>query len=151
MDPYSAEGELINIHNHFHQGQYREVVTFDTSSLSPENEFPARVLVYRARIALGEAEDVLADVQEEQEPEFVAVAALARSALGQTDDAVAAIEELIESHSDNQTVQVLGGIVLQAAGKSDEALALLSKHTGSRACLFHFPLHPLLVLSRKRP
>jgi hypothetical protein len=27
---------------------------------------------------------------------------------------------------------VLGGIVLQAAGKSDEALALLSKHSGSR-------------------
>ncbi|RWA07982.1 hypothetical protein EKO27_g7128 [Xylaria grammica] len=114
MDPYSAEGELINIHNHFHQGQFQEVVDFDTSSLSSENEVPARVLVLRARIALGQAEDVLAD-----------------SALGQTDDAAQAIEELAESAGDNQTVQVLGGIVLQAAGKSDEALALLSKHSGS--------------------
>jgi coatomer protein complex subunit epsilon len=26
MDPYSTEGELINIHSHFHQGQYQEVV-----------------------------------------------------------------------------------------------------------------------------
>ncbi len=133
MDPYSAEGELINIHNYFHQGQFQEVIDFDTSSLSPENEVPARVLAQRARIALGQAEDVLADVQgETEEPEFAAVAALAQSALGQTDDAAQAIEELAQSAGDNQTVQVLGGIVLQAAGKSDEALALLSKHSGSR-------------------
>ncbi|KAI0902777.1 coatomer epsilon subunit-domain-containing protein [Ustulina deusta] len=132
MDPYSAEGELINIHNYFHQGQFQEVIDFDTSSLSPENEVPARVLAQRARIALGQAEDVLADVQgETEEPEFAAVAALAQSALGQTDDAAQAIEELAQSAGDNQTVQVLGGIVLQAAGKSDEALALLSKHSGS--------------------
>ncbi|KJZ79552.1 hypothetical protein HIM_01021 [Hirsutella minnesotensis 3608] len=64
MDPYSAEGELINIHNHFHQGQFQQVVDFDTSSFSPDNELP-------------------------------------------------------------------GGIVLQAAGKSDEALALLSQHQSS--------------------
>ncbi|KAI1182088.1 coatomer epsilon subunit-domain-containing protein [Nemania serpens] len=132
MDPYSAEGELINIHNAFHQGQYQEVVDFDTSSLSPENKVAARVLVQRARVALGQAEDVLADVQDEtDEPEFAAVAALAQSALGQTEDAVEAVEELARTAPDNQTVQVLGGIVLQAAGKSDEALALLSKHSGS--------------------
>ncbi|KAI3325979.1 coatomer epsilon subunit-domain-containing protein [Xylariaceae sp. AK1471] len=132
MDPYSAEGELINIHNHFHQGQYQSVIDFDISSLSSENEVPARVLVQRARIALGQAEDVLADVQgETSEPEFAAVATLAQFALGQTEDAVQTVEELAESAGDNQTVQVLGGIVLQAAGKSDESLALLSKHSGS--------------------
>ncbi|KAI8945491.1 coatomer epsilon subunit-domain-containing protein [Xylaria longipes] len=132
MDPYSAEGELINIHSYFHQGQYQEVVDFDMSSLSPENEVPARALALRARVAMGQAEDVLAEVQgETSEPEFAAVAALAQSALGQTEDAVQAIEELAQSFADNQTVQVLGGIVLQAAGKSDEALALLSKHSGS--------------------
>ncbi|GAP92861.1 putative coatomer subunit epsilon [Rosellinia necatrix] len=132
MDPYSAEGELINIHSYFYQGQYQEVIDFDTSSLSPENEVPARVLAHRARIALGQAEDVLADVQgETSEPEFAAVAALAQAALGQTEDAVQAIEELAQSAGDNQTVQVLGGIVLQASGKSDDAMALLTKHTGS--------------------
>jgi coatomer protein complex subunit epsilon len=132
MDPYSAEGELINIHNHFHQGQYQEVVDFDTSSLSPENELPARVLALRARIALGQAEDVLADVQgETSEPDLAAVAALAQSALGRTEEAVQAVKELAQSAADNRTVQVLGGTVLQAAGKSDEAIALLSKHSGS--------------------
>ncbi|KAK1999309.1 coatomer epsilon subunit [Colletotrichum falcatum] len=131
MDPYSAEGELINIHNHFHQGQYQEVIDYDTSALSPENELPARLLVLRARVALGQAEDVLADVQGEKEPELVAVGALAESALGKTDSAVKTIEKLAASEGENTTVQIVGGTVLQAAGKSEEALALLSKHQGS--------------------
>ncbi|KAI1806037.1 coatomer epsilon subunit-domain-containing protein [Daldinia bambusicola] len=131
MDPYSAEGELINIHNHFHQGQYQEVIDFDTSSLSPENALPARVLAHRARIALGQAEEVVADVQGESEPELVAVRALAEYSLGKTDAAVQAAEELASSAGDNQTVQILGGTVLQAAGKSEEAIALLSQHSGS--------------------
>lgn len=132
MDPYSAEGELINIHNFFHQGQYQEVVDFDTSSLSPENNLPARVLQLRARIALGQAEDVLADVQGESEPELVAVGALAGLSLGTTDSAVSTIEKLAAEHGDNGVVQVVGGTVLQAAGKSEDALALLSGHESNR-------------------
>jgi coatomer protein complex subunit epsilon len=135
MDPYSAEGELINIHNHFHQGQYQEVVDFDVSALSPENAVPARVLQLRARLALGQAEDVLADVQGETEskPELAAVGALAQLALGNTDAAVEAVEALAAdgAAADNTTVQVLGGTVLQAAGKAEEALALLGRHQGS--------------------
>jgi len=134
MDPYSAEGELINIHNHFHQGQYQEVVDFDVSTLSPENALPARVLQLRARVALGQAEDVLADVSGEEKdgvPELGAVAALAEQALGNTDNAVAAIEKLAQEAGDNVTVQILGGTVLQAAGRSEEALALLGRHQGS--------------------
>ncbi|KAI1441701.1 coatomer epsilon subunit-domain-containing protein [Annulohypoxylon stygium] len=131
MDPYSAEGELINIHNHFHQGQYQEVIDFDTSALSPENELPARVLSLRAQIALGQADDVIADVQGESEPELAAIGALAQFVTGDTDEAVKTIEGLASSAGDNQTVQVIGGTVLQASGKSEEALALLSQHSGS--------------------
>ncbi|WYZ41899.1 hypothetical protein EsH8_V_000794 [Colletotrichum jinshuiense] len=131
MDPYSAEGELINIHNYFHQGQYQEVIDYDTSSLSPENALPARVLALRARVALGQAEDVIADVQGEKEPELIALGALAESALGKTDSAVKTIEKLAASEGENTTVQIVGGTVLQAAGKSEEALALLSQHQGS--------------------
>jgi len=132
MDPYSAEGELINIHNHFHQGQYQEVVDYDTSSLSAENALPARVLQLRARIALGQAEDVIADVQGEKEPDLVAAGAFAEYSLGKTDSALKTMEKLAEEAGDNATVQIIGGTVLQAAGKSEEALALLSKHSGSR-------------------
>lgn len=134
MDPYSAEGELINIHNHFHQGQFQEVVDFDTSSLSAENALPARLLQLRARIALGQAEDVLADVkgEEEGEPALAAVGALAQLNLGKTDSAVQTAEKLAASSADNPAVQVIAGTVLQAAGKSEEALALLSQHQGNR-------------------
>ncbi|KAJ2900991.1 Coatomer subunit epsilon-like protein [Zalerion maritima] len=131
MDPYSAEGELINIHSAFHQGQYQEVVNFDTSALSSENAIPARVLKLRAQIALGQARNVFDEVKGESEPELQAVAAYAQLSLGKTDDAVSAIEKLTAENSDNATVQVLGGIVLQAAGKSDEALNLLGMHQGS--------------------
>ncbi|KAM3476468.1 hypothetical protein MY5147_003190 [Beauveria neobassiana] len=131
MDPYSAEGELINIHNHFHQGQYQEVIDFDTSSFSPENELPARLLVLRARIALGQAQEVFADIKGASEPELQAVSALAQQALGKTDAPVSVVEKLAASHADNVAVQIVGGTVLQAAGKSEEALALLSQHQGS--------------------
>ncbi|KAF4125746.1 coatomer subunit epsilon [Geosmithia morbida] len=131
MDPYSAEGELINIHNYFHQGQYQEVVDFDTSSFSPENAVPAKVLVLRARIALGQAKDVASEVKGESEPDLQAVGALADLSLGNADSAVKTIEGLASSSPDNVTVQVVGGIVLQAAGKSEDALALLSQHQGS--------------------
>lgn len=135
MDPYSAEGELINIHNHFHQGQYQEVVDFDTSSFSPENALPARALVLRAKIALGLAGEVLKEVKGEDNPALQAISALAQYTLGNTDSAVQAIEALASSSAEDPTVQVVGGTVLQAAGKSEEALALLTQHQGSRMCL----------------
>ncbi|MCJ1255143.1 hypothetical protein MMC24_002959 [Lignoscripta atroalba] len=132
MDPFSAEGELLNIHNAFHQGQYQTVIEFDTSSLSTENALPARILQLRAQIATGKAEEVLADIEGEDElPEVVAVKALAQYTIGSTTDAVVQIEELAAASSENVTVQILGGTVLQAAGKSEEALALLTKHQGS--------------------
>ncbi|RDA87742.1 hypothetical protein CP532_1797 [Ophiocordyceps camponoti-leonardi (nom. inval.)] len=131
MDPYSADGELINLHNHFHQGQYQEVIDFDTSAFSSDNALPARVLQLRARIALGQADEVLAEVKGESEPELEAVAALAELALGKTPSAVQRIEKLAAAAADNATVQVLGGTVLQAAGKPEEALALLSQHQSS--------------------
>ena len=137
MDPYSAEGELINIHNYFHQGQYQEVVDFDTSSFSSENALPAKVLQLRARIALGQAEDVLAEVKGKSEPELEVVGAFAELALGKTDSAVKTAEKLASSAPDNVTVLVVGGAVLYAAGKPDEALALLSQHQGSRKLVEH--------------
>lgn len=132
MDPFSAEGELLNIHNHFHQGQFQEVIDFDTSSLSPENALPARVLALRAQIALGQAEDVIADVKGEDEPDLLAVAALAELKAGNESKALKIAEKLAGEKPDNGSVQVLAGTVLQAAGKSDEALALLSQHQGNR-------------------
>jgi coatomer protein complex subunit epsilon len=131
MDPFSAEGELLNLHNYFHQGQYQEAIDFDTAGLSPENKLPARVLSLRAQIALGQAEDVIADVQGEKDVELQAVGALAELAAGNESKALKMAEKLSSESADNATVQVLAGTVLQAAGKSEEALALLSNHQGN--------------------
>ncbi|KAL4950676.1 coatomer epsilon subunit-domain-containing protein [Aspergillus filifer] len=133
MDPFSAEGELINIHNAFHQGQYQSVIDFITSSFSPENALPARILQLRAQLALGNTDEVLGDVEGETEdtPDLAAVKALALYVKGDVDGAVQQAEDLAVSYDDNATVQVLVGTVLQGAGKSEEALALLGKHQGS--------------------
>ncbi|KAH6712698.1 coatomer epsilon subunit-domain-containing protein [Leptodontidium sp. 2 PMI_412] len=131
MDPFSAEGELLNLHNFFHQGQFQEAIDFDTAGLSAENKLPARIISLRAQIALGQAEDVVADVQGEQEVELVAVGALADLKAGNESKAVKTAEKLAGEAGDNATVQVLAGTVLQAAGKSEEALALLSQHQGN--------------------
>lgn len=135
MDPFSAEGELLNIHNHFHQGQYQEVLDFPTGTLSPENALPARILQLRAQIALGQASDVAAELQGENGAEVQAVSALASLAAGEKELGLKKAEELAATESDNGTVQVLAGTVLQAGGKSEEALALLSQHQGNRMSL----------------
>lgn len=142
MDPYSSEGELINIHAAFHQYQYQSVLDdFDPESFSAENHLAARVLQLRSRVALGQAQGVLDEVGGDQEgkPELAAVVALALLSLGSVDDAVQGVEGLLADGGDaageNAVVQVLGGTVLAAAGKTDEALALLGRHQGSREFL----------------
>ena len=57
--------------------------------------------------------------------------AFAQYSSGSTSNAVSEIRNLIETESENASVQLLGGTVLQAAGKTEEALSLLSKHQGS--------------------
>lgn len=140
MDPYSSEGELINIHAAFHQYQYESVLNdFDPSSFSPENNLSARVLQLRARVALGQAQDVLDEVKAEKQPELVAVSALATLGTtgGATEAAAAAaiVDKLLAEAGDaageNGVVQVLGGTVLAAAGREEEALALLGRHQGN--------------------
>ena len=108
------------------------MIEFDTTSLSSENKTPARVLQLRAQIADGQGKDVLATVGKQgSEPDFAAVKAYAQYSVGETSTAVDAVEKLAEASSDNATVQILCGTVLQASGKTEEALALLSKHQGS--------------------
>jgi coatomer protein complex subunit epsilon len=131
MDPFSAEGELMNLQNYFHQGQFQEAIDFDTAGLSAANKLPAQVLNLRAQIALGHAEDALAEVEGATEPELSAVEALAQLACGNESKALKIAEKLASQSADNSTVQVLAGTVLQAAGKSEEALALLSQHQGN--------------------
>ncbi|KAI9799753.1 MAG: hypothetical protein M1833_003872 [Piccolia ochrophora] len=135
MDPLSTDPELANLSNAFHQGQYTSssLLSPDPSNLTSETRLPARILSLRARIASGQADEALSDLKGESSssPELAAVKALAQYSTGNTEEAVKTIEELASSASENATVQLLGGTILQVAGKSEEALALLSKHQGN--------------------
>jgi coatomer protein complex subunit epsilon len=137
MDPFSAEGELINLHNHFHQGQYAECVSYDTSTLSPENALPASVLQLRAQLALGQVKEVLAATKGKKEVELQALSALAEYRSGKTENAVKKIESLVvgDEEMKNPTCLVVAGTVLAGEGRHEEALAVLGRHEGSLECV----------------
>ena len=135
MDPFSAEGELVNIHTAFIQGQYQSVLAdYDASSFSAQNKLPIQVLQYRAQCALGQYDEVIGSISDNtarSTPDLAAVRLFASYSQKQTSNAVAEAERLAERQGDNLTVQLLCGIVLARAGKQEQALQLLSKHQGS--------------------
>lgn len=91
------------------------------------------MLKLRARLALGQYDDVAAEAAAEPGvPDLQAAAALAAYLKSPGDEtAVAKAQELAASAGDNLSVQLLAGSVLANAGLTEEALALLAKHQGS--------------------
>ncbi|KAL7275541.1 GTPase-activating protein [Rhizina undulata] len=133
--PMPSPLELLTLHNAFHQGQYPAVTAFPLTTLSPENAIPARTLVYRARIASGEAAAVLSELENENpaEPELKAVKALALHELGKTADAAGLVEELLQEVGEGERsggLLVLVGILLVREGRLEEALGVLKAHEG---------------------
>ena len=119
------------MHNAYHQGQYSKVAEFDTSALCAENALPARILILRARVAQGQAEEVMAELEgEEDVPDLAAVKAFAQFTADDVSSATKMIEKLVSESQENKTVQLLGATVLQAEGRSEEALALLGNNQG---------------------
>jgi coatomer protein complex subunit epsilon len=135
MDPFGAEGELVNIHTAFIQGQYQSVLDdYSPSDFSSSNALPIQVLQYRAQLALGQHAQVIKAISSsaaKQTPDLAAVKTLATYLSQPSDSAVSEAETLSESAGDNLSVQLLCGTVLARAGKQDQALQLLSKHQGS--------------------
>lgn len=129
-NPLSHSPELINIHSAFHAGAFQQVLDFDTSSFSSSNALPVRVLQLRSKIALGQAKEVSAELASEKTPDLIALKLLADQEQGK--DVLSQAKKLAEQHGqENLNVQLLIGIVLEKAGETEEALALLSKHQGS--------------------
>ncbi|KAF1825943.1 uncharacterized protein K489DRAFT_312855 [Dissoconium aciculare CBS 342.82] len=135
MDPFSSEGELVNIHTAFIQGQYQNVLDdFDASDFSDSNKLPIQILRYRAQCALGRYDEVLSAISDsdaKRTPDLAAARLLAAYSQKPSEKLAAEAESLAASSGDNLTVQLLAGTVLARAGNSEQALALLSKHQGS--------------------
>jgi hypothetical protein len=128
--PLTHSKELINIHSAFHAGAFQQVIDFDTSSFSSSNALPVKILQSRSKIALGQAKAVSAELANEKTPDLVAVKLLADQDQGK--DVLSQAKKLADQHGqENLNVQLLVGIVLEKAGETEDALALLSKHQGS--------------------
>ena len=135
MDPFSAEGELVNIHTAFVQGQYTSVLAdYEPSSFSESNKLPVQILQYRAQCTLGQYDEVIASISDsdaKSSPDLAAVRTYASYLRKGSEDAIAEAERLAESQGDNLTVELLCGSILARAGKPEQAVQLLSKHQGS--------------------
>jgi coatomer subunit epsilon len=126
--------ELVNIHNAFHQGQYTQVVDFDTSAFSSSNSTAVQALKLRAQLALGQYDEVLASTKSDaSNPGIAAVRALAQylKSPNNGEKAVEQAQKLASEAGDDLTVQLCAGTVLARAGLTEEALSVLSKHQGS--------------------
>ncbi|KAK5112058.1 hypothetical protein LTR85_011639 [Meristemomyces frigidus] len=136
-DPFSAEGELVNIHTAYIQGQYQAVINdYTTSDFSSSNTLPVQILQYRAQCALRQYDEVIgviSDSDAKRTPDLAAVRTYASYLQRPRDDApaVAEAERLAGSQGDNLSVQLLCGAILARAGKVEAALELLHKHQGS--------------------
>lgn len=136
MDPFSAEGELVNIHTAFIQGQYTSVLSdYTPSDFSSSNTLACQILQYRAHCALNQYDEVIgsiSDADAQRTPDLAAVRTYASYLQKPTDAAVTEAERLATTYgADNLSVQILSGTILARAGKEDAALDLLSKHQGS--------------------
>ena len=99
---------------------------------------PAQVLKWRAQIATGQAKSVIDKLAKgDNSPDTTAVKAFALYTLGKSAEAQEEAEKLAATSADNATVQIIAGTVLQAVGRSEEALTLLSKHQGNLEAYEH--------------
>jgi coatomer subunit epsilon len=130
MDPFSGEGELLNITTAFHNHAYQTVLEFDTSALSASNKSAAQILKYRAQIALGQTSSVISSLKNAKDPASKSIVALAQHASGDFKGLDTATS-LAESEAEDATVQICAGAVLASAGEYATAIDLLQKHQGS--------------------
>ncbi|KAJ4511764.1 hypothetical protein HRR83_004198 [Exophiala dermatitidis] len=133
MDPFSGEGELLNITTAFYTHAYQTVLDYDTSALSTENQKTAQLLKYRAQIALGQASSVLSSsLKTAKDAASKSILALAQQQQDPSStSAVQTALSLAESDGEDPTVQICAGTVLAAAGEYAKAIELLSKHQGN--------------------
>ena len=130
MDPFSGEGELLNITTAFYTHAYQTVLDFDTSALSASNKSAAQVLKYRAQIALGRSSSVISSLKSSKDAASRSILALAQHTSGDSQGLETATS-LAESESEDATVQICAGTVLASAAEYATAIDLLQKHQGS--------------------
>merc|ERR1712070_643083 len=124
MDPFSSEGELVNIHTSFIQGQYASVLSdYTTSDFSESNRLPVKILQYRAQCELGQYDQVISSISDsdaKQTPDLAAAKIFAKYLktgselhLGRTEEAEAAMSRALELEPENK-IALANKLVLDA-------------------------------------
>lgn len=111
------------------------------SNLTRSDE--AQLYQYRSRIELGQSAAAAAAAAEMAKagtkgPGFEAVKAYAEYRSGNKTKALEDINKLIQTETDDNTVQVIGATMLYSEGQTDEALELLSKHENNLEAYGHW-------------
>lgn len=139
MDPFSeSSGELFSIQQAYYTGDYNQVLSLDITGYNEKNKVAAQVLVERAKVRLGRAQEVVSELEGSVDVSLQAVKAYAQYTIGvgAKESGLEAVKQLVEKHgADNSVVQYLGGLVYVLEGQDDEALQLLEKHEGSLECI----------------
>jgi coatomer protein complex subunit epsilon len=132
---------LSQLQNTFYQGQYSLAVSTDLSTFEADHKLLALSLILRAQIASGDAAAAIKKIDKSDQkgtPELKATRTLAQYVKGDKAAGTKAIEELIATEGDNGVVQVIGAILLQNEGRSEEAITLLGKHQGNLEAYVYF-------------
>lgn len=108
------------------------------SNLTRSDE--AQLYQYRSRIELGQSAAAAAEMAKAgtKGPGFEAVKAYAEYRSGNKTKALEDINKLIQTETDDNTVQVIGATMLYSEGQTDEALELLSKHENNLEAYSHW-------------
>ena len=130
MDAFSGEAELLNITTAFYTHAYPAVLSYDTSPLSDQNKAAAKILKFRAQIALGNSREVLQAIGSARDPSSQAIKSLAQYS-SNNPAGLQLATQLAETEGEDPDVQICCGIVLASAGEITQATELLSKHQGN--------------------
>ncbi len=121
--------DLFTIREQFFTSQYDKVAETSASDFSETSREKAQEYIYRAEIALGKAKEVVKATESSEAVSLKAVGAYAQYTLNNK-GGLETLKQLIEDHANNETVEVLGAIVLYKEGSLEDAINLISNHEG---------------------
>ncbi|ESW97809.1 hypothetical protein KL918_003189 [Ogataea parapolymorpha] len=137
MDPFSDSGELYQLRQQFYAARYNDLANANLEDLifsNEENKYRAYQLQIRSLLALGKYDNATSEiakvsVDEPLASEFEALQAyieFLKNGKTKSED----LESLVSSHSDNETINLLGGLYYVTLEDFDSAISLLSSSQG---------------------
>ncbi|KAG7696155.1 hypothetical protein KL915_002519 [Ogataea haglerorum] len=137
MDPFSDSGELYQLKQQFYAAKYNDLASANLEDLifsNEENKCRAYQLQIRSLLALGKYDEAASEIAKVSEDELLASEFKALQAytdfLKNGKTKLEDLETLVSSNSDNETINLLGGLYYVTLEDFDSAISLLSSSQG---------------------